>query len=104
MIYIHGGGWVIGSLDSHDGACRRLAQAGQFMVASVDYRLAPEHKFPAGLEDCIAATRWIAAHGAAWGVDPARLALGGDSAGANLTLATLLALRDAHERPLGPDC
>ena len=61
LIYLHGGGWVIGSLDSHDGVCRRLAQAGQLMVASVDYRLAPEHKFPAGLEDCIAAVRWIAA-------------------------------------------
>jgi acetyl esterase len=100
LIYIHGGGWVIGSLDSHDGVCRRLAQAGSFMVASVDYRLAPEHKFPAGLEDCIAAVRWIAAHGAAWGIDSGRLAIGGDSAGGNLALATLLALRDAHERPL----
>ena len=67
LIFLHGGGWVIGSLDSHDGVCRRLAQAGGFMVASVDYRLAPEHKFPAGLEDCLAAVRWLAANGAALG-------------------------------------
>ena len=100
LIYLHGGGWVIGSLDSHDGVCRRLAQAGDCLVASVDYRLAPEHKFPAGLEDCLAAVRWIAAEGGAWGIDPARLALGGDSAGGNLALATLLSLRDDGARPL----
>ena len=100
LIYLHGGGWVIGSLDSHDGVCRRLAQAGEFMVASIDYRLAPEHKFPAGLEDCLAAVRWIAAEGGQWGIDPARLALGGDSAGGNLALATLLSLRDAGASPL----
>jgi acetyl esterase len=100
LVYIHGGGWVICSLDTHDGACRRLALAGEFMVASVDYRLAPEHKFPAGLEDCVAAVRWIAAHGADWGIDPGRLAIGGDSAGANLALATLLSLRDAGAQPV----
>ena len=98
LIYVHGGGWVICNLDTHDGACRRLALAGAFMVASVEYRLAPEHKFPAGLEDCVAAVRWIAAHGAGWGVDPGRLAIGGDSAGANLALATLLSLRDAGDQ------
>jgi acetyl esterase len=100
LIYFHGGGWVICSLDTHDGACRRLAMAGDFMVASVDYRLAPEHKFPAGLEDCVAAVRWMAAHGADWGIDPGRLAIGGDSAGANLALATLLSLRDAGANPV----
>jgi acetyl esterase len=100
LIYLHGGGWVIGSLDSHDGVCRRLAFAGDVLVASVDYRLAPEHKFPAGLDDCIAAVRWIAGHGAEWGIDPGRLAIGGDSAGANLALATLLSLRDAGTSPL----
>ncbi len=100
LIYIHGGGWVIGSLDTHDGACRRLAAAGDFLVASVDYALAPEHKFPAGLEDCLAAVRWIAANGADWGIDPSRLAIAGDSAGANLALATLLSLRDAGMSPL----
>ena len=100
LIYIHGGGWVICSLDTHDGVCRRLAQAGGFLVASIDYRLAPEHKFPAGLEDCVAAVRWLAEHGGAWGIDPARLAIGGDSAGANLALAVLLSLRDAGASPL----
>jgi acetyl esterase len=100
LIYLHGGGWVIGSLDTHDGACRRLAQAGHFLVASIDYRLAPEHKFPAGLEDGVAAVRWIAAHGADWGIDLGRLAIGGDSAGANLALAALLALRDRGAGPL----
>jgi acetyl esterase len=74
--------------------------AGGFLVPSVDYRLAPEHKFPAGLEDCVAAVRWIAAHGAEWGIDTRRLAIGGDSAGANLSLATLLSLRDAGTSPM----
>jgi len=100
LIYIHGGGWVICSLESHDGLCRRLAQAGGFLVASIDYRLAPEHKFPAGLEDCIAAVRWLAAHGSDWGIDAERLAIGGDSAGGNLALASLLSLRDAGPSPL----
>ena len=100
LVYLHGGGWVICSLDSHDDVCRRIALAGRVMVASIDYRLAPEHKFPAGLEDCIAATRWLAAHGEARGIDGRRLAIGGNSAGANLSLATLVALRDAG----GPHC
>jgi acetyl esterase len=100
LIYIHGGGWVICSLDTHDGLCRRLALAGGFLVASIDYRLAPEHKFPAGLEDCIAAVRWLAEHGAGWGIDTRRMAIGGDSAGANLALAALLGLRDAGSNPL----
>jgi acetyl esterase len=98
LIYIHGGGWVICNLETHDGVCRRFAQAGGFLVASVDYRLAPEHKFPAGLEDCIAAARWIGARGGDWGIDTGRLTIGGDSAGANLALATLVSLRDAGER------
>jgi acetyl esterase len=100
LVYIHGGGWVICNLDTHDGVCRRLAQAGEFLVASLEYRLAPEHKFPAGLDDCIAATRWLGAHGGEWGIDTSRLAIGGDSAGANLALATLLGLRDAGAHPL----
>ncbi len=100
LVYVHGGGWVICNLDSHDGVCRRLAQAGGFLVASIDYRLAPEHKFPAGLDDCIAAVRWIATQGADWGIDTSRLAIGGDSAGANLALATLLSRRDQDESPL----
>ena len=94
LVFLHGGGWVIGSLDSYDDVCRRIALAGRVMVASIDYRLAPEHKFPAGLEDCIAAARWLAAAGEDLGIDGRRLAIGGDSAGANLSLATLVALRD----------
>ncbi len=100
LIFLHGGGWVICNLDSHDGICRRLAQAGGFLVASVDYRLAPEHKFPTGLDDCVAAARWLAANGRDWGIDTRRLAIGGDSAGGNLALAALLSLRDAGAAPL----
>lgn len=98
IVYIHGGGWVLCDLDSHDGVCRELAQRSGLKVVSLGYRLAPEHPFPAGLEDCIAAVRWLAARGRDWGID--RLVIAGDSAGANLSLATLLALRDAGEQPL----
>jgi acetyl esterase len=100
ILYIHGGGWVLGSLDSHDGICRDLALRTGLKLASIGYRLAPEHPFPAPLADCVAAVRWFAAHGRSWGIDPARLVVAGDSAGANLALATLLSLRDAGERPL----
>lgn len=97
VLYIHGGGWVICSLDTHDGVCRRLANASGLRVASLDYRMAPEHPFPAPLDDCIAAARWLHGHGRELGIDPARIALAGDSAGANLSLAALLALRDSGE-------
>ena len=100
LIYIHGGGWVICSLNTHDRICRRLAQEGGFAVASIDYRLAPEARFPACFDDCVAATQWLARHGADWGFDTSRLAIGGDSAGANLSLATAIALRDAGNSPL----
>jgi len=100
FIYIHGGGWVICSLDTHDRTCRRLAEEGGFAVASIDYRLAPEHRFPAGFDDCVAAVQWLARNGADWGLDTSKLAIGGDSAGANLSLATALALRDAGDSPL----
>ncbi|MEZ5670755.1 MAG: alpha/beta hydrolase [Alphaproteobacteria bacterium] len=100
LIFIHGGGWVICSLDTHDRLCRRLAEEGRFAVASIDYRLAPEHRFPACFDDCLAAVQWLAKNGADWGLDTGRLALGGDSAGGNLTLATALALRDAGASPL----
>jgi acetyl esterase len=100
LVYLHGGGWVLGGLDSHDRVCRELALAAGIMVAAVDYRRAPEHKFPLPLQDCIAAVRWIVGNGGGWGIDPARLAVGGDSAGGNLALATLLARRDQGERPL----
>jgi acetyl esterase len=89
LVYFHGGGLVAGSLDSHDGICRCLCQSGGCRVLSVDYRLAPEHRFPAALCDGIAATTFIAAHAAELGVDPSRLGLCGDSAGA--TLATVVA-------------
>ena len=95
VVYVHGGGWVLCDLDSHDGVCRRLALAGHARVVAVEYGLAPENKFPAPLEDCLAAIRWLAAHGEEWGIDPSRLALAGDSAGANLALSCCLALRDA---------
>jgi acetyl esterase/lipase len=88
LIYFHGGGFVAGDLDSHDSICRSLCDASGCRLLSVEYRLAPEHPFPAALSDGFAATKWIAAHAADFGVDPARLALCGDSAGA--TLATVI--------------
>jgi acetyl esterase len=97
IVYVHGGGWVIGSLDTHDHVCRRLARAAGLVVVSVDYGLAPEHPFPRGLTDVVHALRWLGEHGASEGIDPGRLALAGDSAGANLALAACLRLRDAGE-------
>jgi acetyl esterase len=90
LAYFHGGGWVTGSIATHDPICRALAHGAGCAVVSVDYRLAPEHKYPAAVEDCYAVTRWLAENGAALNVDPARLAVGGDSAGG--TLATVVAL------------
>jgi acetyl esterase len=95
LIYFHGGGWVVGSIELYDTLCRLLANAGQCGVISVDYRLAPEHKFPAAVEDSFAATCWIAAHAAELGVDAEQLAVGGDSAGGNLAIVTSLLARDA---------
>ncbi len=94
LVYFHGGGWVVCNLDTHDGICRALANAAGCMVASVDYRLAPEHKFPAALDDCYAATEWLAANAASIQADPARIAVGGDSAGGNLAAVVSLAARD----------
>ena len=84
LIYFHGGGFVAGSLESHDGLCRLLAAEGGFKVIAVDYRLAPEHVFPAAVDDALAATLWIEANASALGVDAGRIAIGGDSAGAML--------------------
>ena len=95
MVYFHGGGWTIGDLDSHDVLCRQLAQASGCAVVSVDYRLGPEHRFPAAVDDCVAATRWVQAHAAALNVDATRLAVGGDSAGGNLAAVVCIALREA---------
>jgi len=95
LVFLHGGGWVLGDLDSHDGLCRRLAAASGCAVVAVDYRLAPEHRFPAAFEDALAATRAVAVAAPELGVDPERLAVGGDSAGGNLAAAVCLALREA---------
>jgi acetyl esterase len=94
LVYFHGGGWVIGDLDTHDGTCRALAAASGATIVSVDYRLAPEHPFPAAFDDCVAATRWVADNAAELGCDAGCLAVGGDSAGGNLAAAVALALQD----------
>ncbi|MBC7161213.1 MAG: alpha/beta hydrolase [Immundisolibacter sp.] len=99
LVFFHGGGWVIGDLDSHDDLCRDLAAQAGCAVLAVDYRLAPEHRFPAAAEDAIAAADWAAANATQMGIDPARLAVGGDSAGGNLAAVAALAARDAG-RPL----
>ncbi|MFL5406332.1 MAG: alpha/beta hydrolase [Myxococcales bacterium] len=97
LVYFHGGGWVVGDLDTHDQPCRFLAREARVRVLSVGYRLAPEHPFPAPLEDCLAATRHAIAEAERYGADPGRVAVGGDSAGGNLAavVARLLTLEEA---------
>jgi acetyl esterase len=90
LVFFHGGGWVIGTLDAYDQMCSEIALAGGCVVVSVDYRLSPEHRFPAALEDAYLATAWTARHAADLGGDPRRVAVGGDSAGANLAAVTCL--------------
>ncbi len=94
LVFFHGGGWVIGDLDSHDVVCRILADEGSVLVISVDYRLAPEHKFPAAIDDAIAATRWIADNAMQLNVDVEQLFVGGDSAGGNLAAIVAIDARD----------
>ncbi len=94
LIYFHGGGWVWANVDTHDRMTREYAAAGSVAVVSVDYALSPEAKFPQALEECAAVVRCLAKRGTEWGLDPARIFVGGDSAGGNLALATALLLRD----------
>lgn len=99
LVYLHGGGYVVGDLDTHDPVCRKLCQEANLVVVSVDYRLAPEHPFPAAVDDTMAAVRWVAANAAEIGADADRLAVGGDSAGGNLTCVATQFARDEG----GPD-
>ena len=100
LVYFHGGGWVVCDLDTHDGICRALSNAAGCLTVSVDYRLAPEHKYPAAAEDAYAATQWVAAHAAAIGGDPTRTTIGGDSAGGNLAAVVALMARDRGGPPI----
>ena len=92
LVFVHGGGWTVGSIDDFDSSIRRLVNSSGLLVAAMDYRLAPENPFPAGLNDVIATVKWIKENGESIGIDPNRIALGGDSAGANLALASAIAL------------
>jgi acetyl esterase len=94
LVYFHGGGWVIGSVETHDGSCRDLANRIGCVVVSVEYRLAPESRYPAAAEDCFAATKWVAEHAGELGVDAQRIGIGGDSAGGNLTAVVAQMARD----------
>jgi acetyl esterase len=94
LVFYHGGGWMLGTLDTHDWVCRSIANKANCAVVSVDYRLAPEHRFPAAYDDALAAVHWVVAQAGTLRIDPARVSVGGDSAGGNLAAAVALALRD----------
>jgi acetyl esterase len=100
LVFFHGSGFVLCSLNTHDGMCRNLCAGADCLVVSVDYRLAPEHKFPAAIDDCVFATRWVADHATELNGDAARLVITGDSAGGNIAAATALRLRDEGGPPL----
>lgn len=100
LMFFHGGGWVLGSIDTHEAVCRRLTNVGRCLVISVDYRLAPEHRFPAAVDDCFAAAHWACEQAEHLGGDPARLFVAGDSAGGNLAAAVCLRARDEGGPPL----
>lgn len=99
LVYLHGGGWVIGNLESHDRLCRRLANVARICVVAVDYRLAPEHRFPAALDDAATALRWVSDNVDALGITPGRIGIGGDSAGGNLAAVLALMGRDGTAAP-----
>ncbi len=100
LVYFHGGGWVIGDLHTYDTLCRQLANLSGCALVSVGYRLAPEHRYPAAVEDCLAATRWVRAQATRLGLDRERLAVGGDSAGGNLAAVVALEAREAGDLPI----
>jgi acetyl esterase/lipase len=102
LVFFHGGGFVLGSLDSHDGPCREIAKTAECAVVAVDYRLAPEHKFPAAVDDARAAFQWIESHAGEMGIDRTRLAIGGDSAGGNISTVVARELRggDGSRQPI----
>jgi acetyl esterase len=100
LVYFHGGGWVIGDLDTHDTLCRELANGSGCAVVAVDYRMGPESRFPAAVDDAIAATRWVHRHAESLRLDASKMAVGGDSAGGNLAAVVAIAARDAGDLPL----